>query len=223
MMAFRPVRLLMPWLLAALTLTLYSCATGKGQDVSYNGIDVSHYQGDINWSVVTSNRNLKFVYIKASEGKTWQDKRRMENALGARANGLLVGYYHFFRTQVSGVDQFQNYLDAIEGLPNDLLPVLDIEIAPKPTELGVFQHNIEQFIFLCKIRFGKAPIIYTMPNFDKRYLSFCHHLEKWYCGRFNDQANLNRCLLWQIAIKPVPGIQGDVDWNYCPKIRKIKR
>lgn len=40
----------------------------------YHGIDVSNHQGDIDWSLVCKDRNIQFVYIKATEGATHIDK-----------------------------------------------------------------------------------------------------------------------------------------------------
>lgn len=206
-----------------LALALAACRTSRDQ-YDYNGIDVSHYQGDIDWKkLTTTNRNIKFVYIKATEGATWTDSRRAEYARAAHAHKLLVGYYHFYRTSSTGEDQFQNFVQATKGLPCDLIPVLDIEVEPKAAELPRFEQGIRTFMKLCRRHYGTYPIIYTMPNFDKKYLPFCSKRKKWYCGRINENAIMKKCLLWQIAIKPVPGIYGNVDWDYCPKVRKIKK
>lgn len=203
-------------------LLLASCASVRESDYAYNGIDISHYQGDVNWDRVVSNGNIKFVYIKATEGATWQDAKRSVYANGAHKKKLLVGFYHFYRVSSSGEDQFANFVKATEGLPCDLIPVLDIEIEPKASERARFEEGIRVFIKKCKKHFGVYPIIYTMPNFDKKYLPFCADYKKWYCGRINDNAIMKKCMLWQIAIKPVPGISGNVDWDFCPKLRKIK-
>lgn len=203
-------------------LVLSSCATQRRDDYTYNGIDVSHYQGDINWDRIKQSGNIKYVYIKASEGATWTDSRRASYAQGAHKKHILVGFYHFFRVTSSGKEQFDNFVSATKGLPCDLIPVLDIEVEPKASERAIFEERIMTFCKLCKKRYGTYPIIYTMPNFDKKHLPFLRKMKKWYCGRINENAILDKCLLWQIAIKPVPGIAGNVDWDYCPKVRKIK-
>lgn len=215
-------KLLASILLLFSVLFLSSCASSK-DDYAYNGIDISHYQGDVNWDKVKTNKNIKFVYIKATEGATWRDKKRAAYAAGAHSKKLLVGFYHFYRSSSSGAEQFNNFKTATEGLPCDLIPVLDIEVEPKASEKKQFEEGIKTFVRLCKKYYGDYPIIYTMPNFDKKHLSFCSKLNKWYCGRINENANMKKCLLWQIAIKPVPGIQGNTDWDYCPKLRKIKK
>lgn len=215
------------WGRLILLLFLFAACSSSHQvlntDTPYNGIDISHYQGDVDWGRVTSKGHIRFVYIKATEGKTFVDKRHSTYARQAHAHGLLVGFYHFFRPGVSGAEQFANYEKALRGLPNDLLPVLDIEVAPKPGQQKAFEQDIRTFIKLCRRRFGKAPILYCIPSFERKYLKEFSKSKKWYCGRIDDKADMSRCLLWQIAIKNVPGIYGKVDWDYAPKVSKLKR
>ncbi len=204
-------------------LFLVSCASVRNEEYAYNGIDISHHQGNVNWDKVVANKNIKFVYIKATEGATFQDNKRAEYAKDAHSKKLLVGFYHFYRSTSTGEDQFDNFVNATKGLPCDLILVLDIEIEPKASERAQFEEGIRTFIKKCKKHYGVYPIIYTMPNFDKKYLPFCAKRKKWYCGRINENAIMKKCLIWQIAIKPVSGISGNVDWDYCPKLRKIKK
>jgi len=203
---------------------LSSCATLRQDDYTYNGIDISHYQGDINWDKLASNSNIKFVYIKATEGATWTDKNREKYANAAHNKRLLVGFYHFYRATSSGADQFENFRKSIEGLPINLIPVLDIEVEPKASEKKQFEEGIKTFMTLCKKRYGVYPIIYTMPNFDKNHLyGICKKRKKWYAGRINENAIMSKCVMWQVAIKPVSGIDGNTDWDYCPRLSKIKK
>src|SRR5437867_1330928 len=59
------------------------------------GIDVSHYQGAINWDDVASG-GISFAYIKATEGTNFVDPLFAQNWAGAEAAGLRRGAYHFF-------------------------------------------------------------------------------------------------------------------------------
>lgn len=208
----------------AMLCLLNSCSIlSSVDDGSYNGIDVSHYQGDIDWDAVKTNKNIKFVYIKTSEGATVTDARRVEYSTKAHAKKFLVGYYHFFRVTSSGEDQFRNFCNSIRGLRNDLIPVLDIEVEPKANEMAKFEEGITTFIKLCKQTFGVEPIIYTMPNFDKKYLPFCQGMKKWFAGNNERYIGEKDMVIWQLAIQPVPGIAGKTDQNYCHKIRNIRK
>ena len=60
------------------------------------GVDVSHHQDDIDWPKV-SQSNVRFAYIKATEGGDYVDPKFTDNWKQARAAGLAVGVYHFFK------------------------------------------------------------------------------------------------------------------------------
>ena len=64
--------------------------------VRVDGIDVSHHNGTIKWNEVVKNRKIKFVYVKATEGRSHKDTKFSQNVKGARKAGLEVGAYHFF-------------------------------------------------------------------------------------------------------------------------------
>ena len=57
------------------------------------GLDVSHYQGTINWATVKS-LGAKFAYIKATEGTTYHDPMFSTNYLQAYNQGIIRGAYH---------------------------------------------------------------------------------------------------------------------------------
>ena len=70
----------------------------KGKPYSqddYDGIDVSRNNGVIKWSEVAKNKRIKFVFIKATEGKGYVDPYYRRNIAEARKAGLKVGSYHF--------------------------------------------------------------------------------------------------------------------------------
>ncbi|KAI0761118.1 glycoside hydrolase family 25 protein [Irpex lacteus] len=81
---------------------------------SIPGIDVSHYQGSINWSTVKAN-GVQFVYIKATEGTTYQDPQFSNNYVGATNVGIYRGGYHFARPNLSSGAAQANYFIAHGG------------------------------------------------------------------------------------------------------------
>ena len=91
-----------------------------------NLIDVSNVQGHIDWAKV---KGVQGVWLKATEGLTFDDSFYKENRKGAQAAGLRVGAYHFARpennTAIAEADHFSNVI----GKPGrkDLKPVLDME------------------------------------------------------------------------------------------------
>ena len=93
---------------------------------NYKGIDISNWQGSISFSEV-KNSGIQIVYIKATEGNYYTDSYLQEFYNGARGNGLLVGFYHFFSPSISASAQAQYFADAISGLTSECRLVLDLE------------------------------------------------------------------------------------------------
>jgi GH25 family lysozyme M1 (1,4-beta-N-acetylmuramidase) len=65
------------------------------------GLDVSHWQGTIDWATVKS-QGAKFAYIKATEGTTYQDPTFSANYLHAYQQGIIRGAYHYARPDGAG-------------------------------------------------------------------------------------------------------------------------
>ena len=60
------------------------------------GVDVSSYQGEIDWKVL-ANQDIKFAFIKATEGSSFVDEKFKSNYENAKKiENLAIGAYHFF-------------------------------------------------------------------------------------------------------------------------------
>lgn len=74
-----------------------------------HGIDVSHYQGNIDWKMLTQTRQGKFpihfVFMKASEGGDYGDKAFSSNFDSAKTYGFIRGAYHFYNPKTDPVRQ----------------------------------------------------------------------------------------------------------------------
>jgi Glycosyl hydrolases family 25 len=92
---FGTSRCLIQGLLALVICTgLSGCA--KNESLSpVPGIDISHYQGTVNWDQIKKD-GIQFVYIKATQGEHYVDKLFEKHKQGAQQAKLLHGYYHFF-------------------------------------------------------------------------------------------------------------------------------
>jgi lysozyme len=95
------------------------------------GVDVSRWQGVMNWPK-TRQKGGYYAFIKATESVSWVDPLFDENWQEARAAGLLVGAYHFFRPGYDPVQQANHFVNTVKAQPGAAhLPfVLDVEIAP---------------------------------------------------------------------------------------------
>ena len=92
---------------------------------NYNGIDVSSYQGTIDFAKVKGN-GITIVYIKATEGTDYVNPRLKEHYQGAKLNGLKIGFYHYL-TNKSPSLQAQHFLNSIDGLVSDCKYIIDVE------------------------------------------------------------------------------------------------
>lgn len=179
------------------------------------GIDVSHYQGRIDWERVASEDNVKFAYIKATEGASLVDEFYLRNLYGAKRAGIPVGVYHFYRPNVSMVTQLQNFRSVVEPWQHDLVPVIDVEKRGKGS-LSQFHSGLRAFLREVEKFYGVKPIIYTGVNFYARYLEGQFTGYRFMVARYADEfPGLSEdvpIVLWQYSsTAQVAGIKGHVD------------
>jgi GH25 family lysozyme M1 (1,4-beta-N-acetylmuramidase) len=132
--------------------------------VTTPGLDVSHWQGDIDWSKV-ANAGYAFTFLKATDDTDYVDPTFVANRAGARANGLEVGAYHFARPDASAGDARQeaiHFVDVANPQPGDLLPVLDIETSAGLDQAGVTRWA-RTWVATVKELTGVTPFVYTSP------------------------------------------------------------
>ena len=146
----------------------------------YHGIDVSWHQGQIDWNQVAKNRQVGFVYLKATEGKGNVDKRYRENIRAVRSVGIPVGSYHFFIGRKTAEEQYANFRSVVKRSQQDLLPVVDVEESGnRHISRQVLQQRLSRFMELVKRDYGRYPVLYSQysfynkmlaPEFNKYYL-----------------------------------------------------
>lgn len=96
------------------------------------GIDISHWNGDINFDQVKA-AGIEFVIIKAggSDKGFYTDSKFRDNYNGAMAAGLSVGAYYFagknFRGIESGILDARRFIKILDGLKFDYPVFIDIE------------------------------------------------------------------------------------------------
>lgn len=200
------------------------------------GIDVSHYQDQINWKQLSDmnvqNDSVEFVYIKATEGTSLVDEQMKSNIQGANKFGVMAGFYHFFRPGISAEKQADYFVDNAYQYNYQLLPVLDVEIN---TELSKTALNDSVQVFLNHIekRIDERPLIYTNANFYNDYFEaeeWCKNEYFWIAQYAADceLMQLENVLLWQFSDKgTVSGINERVDLNKAKasffEIARIKK
>ena len=132
------------------------CAEG---DTVY-GIDVSRFQGTINWQQVAGH-GVKYAWIQVSRYIDDIDAQFEANWAGARANGILRGAYQRFHPGQSVSGQAQIMLEKIGTLePNDLPPMLDVEDADGLSKAQVAA-AVQEWMDIVEPAVGVKPFIYT--------------------------------------------------------------
>ncbi len=180
------------------------------------GIDVSHYQGNINWQTASRDPRTSYVYIKATESSSLADNMYRQNLRGARRAGIPAGTYHFFSPTTSAVAQLLNLTHAMPDLrEQDLLPMVDVETRGK-RDPASFRQSLRQFLKGIEDTYGVRPIIYTGANFYNKYLSGHFDEYLFMIAKYADAPpalNGNpKFAIWQYSSKgQVPGIRGYVD------------
>jgi len=103
-------------------------AFGPSDDRIYQGIDISGYQGEIDFKKV-KNDGIEIVYIKSSEGFDYIDSRFERNYSRAKENGLKIGFYHFVtaRTEEEARRQAEFFASVISGKIADCRLAMDFE------------------------------------------------------------------------------------------------
>lgn len=125
------------------------------------GIDVSNHNGNINWSKVKAD-GVEVVYIKATEGTTYQDQWLNSHYAGAKGVGLSTGFYHFLVGTSQPESQAHNFYNQIKDKKNDLIPCLDIEVSG----FDVGDYAI-RFLKKFKELSGMNMVIYTGAYFSR--------------------------------------------------------
>lgn len=94
----------------------------------YNGIDVSGWQGNIDYNQV-KNSGIDIVYMKASEGKTYRDPYFDQNYVNAKRAGLKVGFYHYVdaRSKEDAILEARFFLSVISNKVPDCKLAMDFE------------------------------------------------------------------------------------------------
>jgi lysozyme len=185
-----------------------------------HGIDVSHYQKDIDWQEVSSMKikdiSIDFVFIKATEDRHIKDKRFADNWQQAQKHGLIRGAYHYYRPNTPSKYQAQNFIAQVSLDKGDLPPVLDIEITGK-YPIDNLRAGLQNWLNTIEKHYGLKPIIYSNHHFYKEHLEGYFDGYPLWIARYNVYTTgieNNKWLFWQHSQDGlVNGIAGRTDFN----------
>lgn len=175
-----------------------------GYDVK--GIDVSMYQGEIDWSAMAS-QEITFAFVKATEGSGWTDPMFCANIVLSREHGVYAGAYHYFSAESPGETQAENFVRTVSPYQMDLPPVLDFEVpAGAAAEKAALVKEVRAFLKEVEERFGVKPVIYTT----------CESYDAFLAQDFGGYS------LWIRDLFREPKAAGGRDWlfwQYCSRGR----
>lgn len=179
------------------------------------GIDVSHYQGWIDWDQVAGCSKISYVYLKATEGANYLDDTYARNLSEARRVGLSVGSYHFYRPNVNWQEQFRNLTENVKAETQDLVPIIDIETRGKVSEER-FINDLKDFVSEVEKHYGKKPLLYSYQNFYNRHLLGHFDGYHWMIAKYQESSPVlndgKDYIMWQYtSTGSIPGIKGNVD------------
>lgn len=203
------------------------------QDKNARGIDVSRWQGDIDWSRV-AGAGITHAIAKMTEGGTYTDPKIVENFQGMKANGLKAGVYHYFRALSSTpCEQLANIKARLAEVGFKVgEDILAIDVESKGNEKASPDQVADalfQLVTLIRVSLldGAYPYIYASPNYwnnsvasDKYDFSPC---PLWIANWKVDQPNVpdtwssqgKSWQWWQHSSKgQVDGIEGEVDLSW---------
>lgn len=194
-----------------LLLLLSMCAVCAHAQQHTRGIDVSKFQGKINWTKVAKDKSIKFVYIKATEGTSIQDPYYKANIANARKAGLLVGSYHLYSSKTTAYQQFANFKKMVKKSEQDLVPVLDIEGHHSGR---LYMERVDKLLELMEKEYGVKPMIYTSEKLYKEHLSGKKYRQYHIFIANYRRAPTVRYTLWQYTeTGHLSGISGCVDFS----------
>ncbi len=188
------------------------------------GIDVSEYQGTIDWEVVDSieSRPIRFVFVRATCGNDREDNRFEDNWKGAKK--FIRGAYHYYRPDENSLDQAQRFIQTVQLKSGDLPPVLDIEQLPANQSMERLKVGLQKWLDAVEKHYGIKPIVYSGQKYYEDFLKNEFSDYTFWVANYNFfvEEIQQDWLFWQFSEKGlVNGIPEKVDvnlYNGTPKM-----
>lgn len=184
-----------------------------------HGIDISHYQGEVDWKRLKQTRQgqfpVQFIFMKATEGGDYSDDKFIANFDSAKVHGFIRGAYHFYNPKTDANKQADFFINSVKLEPGDLPPVLDIE--KKGRDVKKLQQDLKIWLRKVESHYGVKPIIYASYKFKTKYLndsvfdSYPYWIAHYYVDSVRYQGEWK---FWQHTdVGTLPGIDEKVDLN----------
>ncbi len=192
------------------------------------GIDVSTYQGNINWSAVKSS-GIDFAIVKATQGRAvssnsylFTDRQFAANVTGAHDVGLKVGVYHYLtaKTVKEAQTEAAHFCDTIAPYKPriELWAAVDVEEDKYlPQNKNTLSAIVDAFCAYVAAE-GYRPMVYTNPNYLIYRLERIPDYDLWLAlwrDKSRKPTGYDNMKIWQYGAETVKGIStGEVDSNF---------
>jgi WD40 repeat protein len=127
------------------------------------GIDVSRFQGTIDWAAV-KDAGISFAFIKATQAVGRLDANFTQNWQAAKAAGLIRGTYSYYDPTQDPKRQAAAFARTFQLELDDLPPVLDVENSGDLTNAELVK-SLEIWVTELERQTGRRPIIYSTLSF----------------------------------------------------------
>lgn len=165
------------------------------------GIDVSSYQGEIEWQEFES-QNIQFAFIKATEGSTFVDQYFKKNWEDAANTSLRIGAYHFFSYDSEGKTQAENFIKTVPIMKQALPPVIDVEFygdkEKNPPERSHVEKELQIMVNILEEHYGKRVILYTTKKAYDLYI----------------ENSFEECDIWIRDVYTKPALSDNRPWTF---------
>lgn len=195
-------------------------------DTNLMGIDVSHYQGTINWKEVAA-AGVKYAIIKATDGNRFVDPKLSVNASGAIAAGIPIAFYHYARPDRGNTPEVEaaHFAKHIKPFKTTFPNVLDVEGDAAALGAAKLTDWCVKFLKELQRLTGRDVMLYTGASFARSYLKIALSSCPLWVAHYNDKimkpltnTTWNAWAIWQHTDKgKVRGIAGNVDVNRMDK------
>lgn len=183
-----------------------------------SGIDVSYYQGNIDWQSV-KEAGTAFAFARATYGTTKVDPKFSENWQVMMNAGVIRGAYHFFVASEDALEQATIFANTVGSLSSgDLPPVLDVEAGSGTS--STLANDVQTWLSAVEQKLGLTPMIYTAPSYWNEYMPAGFGKYPLWVAEYgvSEPKSVNGWsgwTFWQHSQSgTVSGIEGTVDLDY---------
>ena len=183
------------------------------------GIDISQYQGEIDWMNVEAKEEqfeLAFVIVRATAGATKLDSKFETNWIQLQKLPYKQGAYHYYRPDENSTEQAVNFCKHVTLRKGNLPPIVDLEKMPKGQSMKRLKEGLQNWLAIVEKKYGIQPIIYTGEKYYEDFLKEDFPSYKFWIANYNpwkEKIHPNY-LMWQFTEKAsIYGISELVDLN----------